>query len=54
MIEREVRQARVSHRLAHLFGRRHRDLVPARGIKARGHMALRGTSEPLEVYTIRL
>ena len=31
-----------------------RELVPAGGIKSRGQMALRGTSEPLEVYTIRL
>jgi len=31
-----------------------REFVPAGGVKSRGHMALRGTSEPLEVYTIRL
>jgi hypothetical protein len=35
MIEGEVRQARVSHRLAHLLGRRHRDLVPARDERPR-------------------
>jgi class 3 adenylate cyclase len=31
-----------------------RGLVPAGGVKSRSLMTLRGTSEPLEVYTIRL